>query len=198
VRKYSIADRNAMGGGILFAAVLADAALSLSGPDKISLSELIAFLAFLTSLALLCQNTIVWPAGPVPPRLSAALALALFGLDPATIGAVRTAADGNLVASLTGVAAGIVICRWKPAGSWLRWASLLPAIPCMLLHRTGAALAPLLIASSWLFESPGVGGRNSAGSPARQGNTGPRCLSRSPLSISIEEMLPIRRSRFRA
>jgi tetratricopeptide (TPR) repeat protein len=78
VRKYPITDRKALGAGILFAAVLADAALSLSGPEKTSLSRLVAFLALLTSVALLFHNTIVWPAGSVPPRLSAALALKLF------------------------------------------------------------------------------------------------------------------------
>lgn len=156
-----ITDRSAVAAAILFAAVIADAALSLSGPEKIPLSGLIAFLALLASVAVLFQNTIVWPAGPTPPGLSAALALAMFGLHPVTIGAVRTASDGNLVASLTGITAGIVICRWTPSRSWLRWASLLPAIPCVLLHRAGAGFAPLLIASIWLLGNESVRGRDS-------------------------------------
>ena len=138
---------------ILFLVVFADVFLRLSTPGAISVAGLIAFLSLLTSLALLFVRTVDWSAGsfgsfPVLP--AAALAVGLYGLHPATIASVKGDGKVNLVASLTGIAAGIVICRWKPARWWHRWAGLLPAIPCIVLHRAGAGFAPLLAASVWL------------------------------------------------
>jgi hypothetical protein len=147
---------------ILIGAVLADASLSLSGPGRVPLIGWIACLAFLSSVAILFLRTIVWPAG-LPPHLSAALALALFGLHPVTAAAAAAAVNGNLVTSMTGIVAGIIICRWNPARWWHRWASLLPAIPCILLHWVGVGFAPLLVMSVWFFESDPMPGRNLIG-----------------------------------
>lgn len=122
----------------LFLVVFADVSLRLSMPGAISVSGLIAFLALLASLALLCVRTVDWSAP------AAALAIALYGLHPATIALVKGDGNATLVASLTGIAAGIVICRDR------RWAGLLPAVPCILLDRAGIGFAPLLAASVWL------------------------------------------------
>ena len=128
-----------MTAGILFLAVFADVCVRLSLPGTIDFAGLIAFLALLTSFAILFVRTVEWPA-------AAALAVGLFGLAPAT---VRTVPDPNLVASLTGIAAGLAICGWNPDRPWYRWAALIPAIPCMLLHKAGIGFAPLLAASVW-------------------------------------------------
>ena len=97
------------------------------------------------------MRTVDWLETALPARLPAALTVALYGLHPATIAALRGDASGKLVACLTGIAAGIVICRWKPALWWHRWAVLLPAIPCILLDRAGVGFAPLCVASVWFF-----------------------------------------------
>jgi hypothetical protein len=143
-------DRGYIGAGILFAVVFADVFLSLSAPGAVPLTRIVAFLALLISLAILFVKTIDWQSGDLPVRLLAALTVAVYGLHPSTITALKGNADENLIASLTGIAVGIAICRWSPAHWWHRWASLLFALPCILLHRAGVGFAPLLAASFWL------------------------------------------------
>jgi hypothetical protein len=136
---------------ILFAAVFADAALLLSAPEKISFAGLGAFLALLLSLVILFSRAIEWPGAGNSP-LPAVAALALCGLNPAAIASVSRAVDSNLCTALAGIAAGIAICRWIPSRGWHRWAALLPAIPCLLLHKVGIAFGPLAIVSALCFD----------------------------------------------
>jgi hypothetical protein len=140
-------DRGYIGAGILLAAIFADVFLSLSAPGAVPLSSVVAFLALLVSLAILFVRTIDWQPGNLPVRLLAALTVAVYGLHPSTIVALKSNVDENLVACLTGTAVGLAICRWSPAHWWHRWASLLFALPCILLHRAGVGFAPLLAAS---------------------------------------------------
>lgn len=138
------------GGGILFAAVSATVFLNLSAPGAVPLSGIIAFLALLISLGIFFTGTIDWRAGSLPVRFPAAVAVALYGLHPSTIAALKGNVNENLVAGLTGIAAGLVICRWNAPRWWYRWACLLPAVPCIVLDRAGIGFAPLLAASVWL------------------------------------------------
>jgi hypothetical protein len=148
--KSSHRDRGYTGAGILFAAIFTDVFLSLSAPGAAPFTRIIAFLALLLSVAILFTRTIDWRPGNLPVRLLAALAVAVYGLHPSTIAALKGNVDENLVASLAGIAAGLAICQWNPAHWWHRWASLLFVLPCILLHLVGVGFAPLLAASLWL------------------------------------------------
>jgi len=148
--KSSQRDRGYPGAGILFSVVFADVFLSLSAPGAVPVTRIVAFFALLLALAIFFVKTIHWPPGILPVRLLAALTVAVYGLHPSTIAALKGNADENLVASLTGIVAGILICRWNSSSHWYRWAYLLPALPCISLDRAGVGFAPLLAASFWL------------------------------------------------
>jgi hypothetical protein len=131
--------KNALATVALFLFVLGDAALRISDPGAVDLAGFAAFMALLTSLAILFTTALELP------RLPAAIALALFGLHPVTIDALKSRPDWNLVACLTGIAAGIAIFRWKPGFA------MLPAVGCVLLHRAGLAFGLLLVAFALIF-----------------------------------------------
>jgi hypothetical protein len=137
---------------VLFMPLFVAECLLLSGLQGMSAGDVIAFLAMLTSLALLILKTVTWGRYQGLALPAAAIAVAVYGLHPLTFAALGGTPDWNLVAALAGISAGIVICRWKPTIWWHSLVSLIPAVPCILLHRAGVAFAPLLMASIWLFD----------------------------------------------
>ncbi len=130
---------------ILMVAVLAASFLNLSAPGPLRFPDIFAFLGFSASLGLLFLQ--------FSERLPAAAGLAFFAMHPFAASAFRSHPDDRLVASLAGIAAGLTIMRWKPETPWHRWASLIPAAACMLLHSAGIVFAPLVVAMALLFES---------------------------------------------
>jgi hypothetical protein len=137
---------------VLFVPLLAAECLLLSGQRGLSAGDVIAFLAMLTSLALLILKTVTWRRYQGLALPAAAITIAVYSLHPLIFAALGGSPDWNLVAALAGISSGIVICRWKPDIWWHSWVSLIPAVPCILLHRAGVGFAPLLVASVWLFD----------------------------------------------
>lgn len=155
---------------ILLAALMADEALRLSWPGAVSAPVLIAVLALLLALALLFDRALDWPPPSALTPLAVTAAIALCGLHPAFVRSVVSAPGPDLVACVAGLAAGIVICRSRPSPEWLRWAALLPVLPCILLHRAGISFALLSGAAVWLApRTPSVPPRENTPPPAIPG-----------------------------
>ncbi len=136
---------------ILMVAVLSVAGVRLSDPGAFALADITAILAMLTAFAILFLRAVDWSRTETLIPVTVAASVALYGFHPLTISALRETADRNLVACLAGMAVAIAICQWHPERSWQRWAALVPAIPCILLHRAGTVFAPLMAASLWLL-----------------------------------------------
>jgi hypothetical protein len=137
--------RGDKGASILVVAVLAAAFLNLSAPGPLRFPDIFAFLGFSAALALLFLQ--------FEDRLPAAAGLAFFAMHPFTATALTGHPDARLVASLAGIAAGLTLLRGKPETAWHRWAGLIPAAACIVLHGAGIVFAPLALAMALLFET---------------------------------------------
>jgi hypothetical protein len=137
--------RGDKGASILIVAVLAASFLNLSAQAALGFPDILAFLGFSAALGLLFLQ--------FEARLPAAAGLAFFAMHPFAAAALRSHPDERLVASLAGIAAALIIMRWKPETPWHRWASLIPAAACVVLHGAGVAFAPLMVAMALLFQA---------------------------------------------
>jgi len=137
--------RGDKGASILIVAVLAASFLNLSAPGPLHFPEIFAFLGFSAALGLLFLQ--------LEARLPAAAGLAFFAMHPFTASALKSHPDERLVASLAGIAAGLTILRRRPETHWHRWACLIPAAACVVLHGAGIVFAPLVLAMALIFEN---------------------------------------------